>query len=311
MIYVKNCFSEVIFLNTQYICEMNGNFRTETDVFFSEKCSFRVGGKIGLCVFPSNEEELIYAVKKAEEYGEKYIVLGNMTNILPSDDTYDGTVIVTSEMQKMRFDGNFVFAEAGAPLTRLSLLSARQGLSGLEFAYGIPGSLGGAVYMNAGAYGGCMADVLTSVTVYDPKSGVVSDYTADECEFGYRNSRFRHSGEIILSARFELKRGNADEIISECEKNMSARREKQPLDKPSAGSTFRRPTGYYAGALIDASGFKGMRCGGAQVSEKHAGFIINAENASSADIAEIIERIKNKVYKDSGVMLEEEIIYIK
>lgn len=311
MIYVKSCFSEVVFLNTQYICEMSGKFRTETDVFFSEKCSFRVGGKIGLCAFPSSAEELIYAVKKAEEYGEKYIVLGNMTNILPSDDTYDGTVIVTSEMQKMRFDGNTVFAEAGAPLTRLSLLSARQGLSGLEFAYGIPGSLGGAVYMNAGAYGGCMADVLTLVTAYDPKSGVISNYTVDECGLGYRNSRFRHSGEIILSARFELKCGNADEIISECEKNMSARREKQPLDKPSAGSTFRRPTGYYAGALIEASGLKGMKCGGAQVSEKHAGFVINAENASSADIAEIIERIKNKVYKDSGVMLEEEIIYIR
>lgn len=311
MIYVKSCFPEVIFLNTQYIREMIGNFRTETGALFSEKCSFAVGGKIGLCVFPSGAKELIRAVGMAEEYGEKYVVLGNMTNILPSDDTYDGTVIVTSGMQEIRFDGNTVFAEAGVPITKLALSAAKNGLSGLEFAYGIPGSLGGAVYMNAGAYGGCIADALVSVTAYDTESKAVSDYTAKECGFGYRESRFRHGKEIILSARLEMKSGNADEIISVCEKNMSARREKQPLEKHSAGSTFRRPEGYYAGALIEASGLKGMRCGGAQVSEKHAGFVINAGNASGADIAEIIKRIKNKVYRDSGVMLEEEIIYIK
>ncbi len=311
MIYVKGCFSEVIFLNSQYICEMSGSFRTETGALFSEKCSLGVGGKIGLCIFPSSAEELVRAVEKAEEYGEKYIVLGNMTNILPPDDTYDGTVIVTSGMQKIRFDGSTVFAEAGVPITRLSLSAAKNGLSGLEFAYGIPGSIGGAVYMNAGAYGGCIADVLVSVTSYDIKSKAISEYAAKECRLGYRESRFCRGKEIILSARLDLKYGNADEIIAASEKNMSARREKQPLDKPSAGSTFRRPEGYYAGALIEASGLKGMRCGGAQVSEKHAGFVINAGNASSADIAEIIERIKNKVYKDSGVMLEEEIIYIK
>lgn len=311
MKYVKDCFREVIFLNTQFISEISDKCRLEAEALFSEKCSFKVGGRIGLCIFPSDSKALICAVRSAEKYGEKYAVLGNMTNILPPDEMYNGTVIATSEMQNICFDGNTVFAEAGVSLTKLAISAAKRGLSGLEFAYGIPGSIGGAVYMNAGAYGGCMADVLTSVTAIDPGTGIVSDYASGECRFGYRESRFRHSGEVIVSARIELRRGNTDEIISECEKNMAARREKQPLDKPSAGSTFRRPEGHYAGALIEASGLKGMSFGGAQVSEKHAGFVINAGNASSSDISEIIKLIKNKVYMDSGIMLEEEIIYIK
>ena len=165
--------------------------------------------------------------------------------------------------------------------------------------------------MNAGAYGGQMADVITSVTAYSPREKKIKVYSNEECCFGYRESIFRANGEIILSAEMSFVQGDVEKILSDCEKNLAARKEKQPLDKPSAGSTFRRPEGHYAGALIEAAGLKGFSVGGAQVSEKHAGFVINAGGATSADVSVLIAEIKKRVFESSGVMLEEEIIYIK
>lgn len=298
-------------IDERYICGISEKCMTEIGATFSGNCSFRVGGEIALCVFPKIADELIFAVEEAERYGEKYVVLGNMTNILPPDGIYDGTVIVTSKMRSVTVeDGNFK-ADAGFPLTALSALTANAGLSGLEFAYGIPGSVGGAVYMNAGAYGGQMADVITSVTAYSPREKKIKVYSNEECCFGYRESIFRANGEIILSAEMSFVQGDVEKILSDCEKNLAARKEKQPLDKPSAGSTFRRPEGHYAGALIEAAGLKGFSVGGAQVSEKHAGFVINAGGATSADVSVLIAEIKKRVFESSGVMLEEEIVYIK
>ena len=281
-------------IDERYICGISEKCMTEIGATFSGNCSFRVGGEIALCVFPKIADELIFAVEEAERYGEKYVVLGNMTNILPPDGIYDGTVIVTSKMRSVTVaDGSFK-ADAGFPLTALSALTANAGLSGLEFAYGIPGSVGGAVYMNAGAYGGQMADVITSVTAYSPREKKIKVYSNEECCFGYRESIFRANGEIILSAEMSFVQGDVEKILSDCEKNLAA-----------------RPEGHYAGALIEAAGLKGFSVGGAQVSEKHAGFVINAGGATSADVSVLIAEIKKRVFESSGVMLEEEIIYIK
>ena len=312
MIYVKNCIAgEAAVINERYVREITEKCATERGGTCAGKCSFHVGGEIALCVIAKSAEELIFAVATAEEYGEKYVVLGNMTNILPPDALYDGTVIVTSQMCNITAGNDRFKADAGFSLTKLSVLARDAGLSGLEFAYGIPGSVGGAIYMNAGAYGGNMADIVTEVTAYSPKEKRIKVYSNAGCGFGYRESVFKSNGEIIISAEMKLTPEDAERISSDCERNMAARREKQPLDKPSAGSTFRRPEGYYAGALIEQAGLKGFSIGGASVSEKHAGFVINAGGASSADISMLISEIKKRVYEFSGVMLEEEIIYIK
>lgn len=302
---------KVAVIDERYIGKVSEKCVTERGTAFSEKCSFRVGGEIALCVLPKTADELIFAVDEAEKRGEKYVVLGNMTNILPPDGFYEGTVIATSQMRGVTVENRKFTVDAGFPLTALSFLAASSGFSGLEFAYGIPGSVGGAVYMNAGAYGGQMADVVASVAAYSPKEKKVRIYSKEECLFGYRSSIFKSNGEIILSAEMSFAQGDGEKILSDCEKNMAARREKQPLDRPSAGSTFRRPEGHYAGALIEAAGLKGFSVGGAQVSEKHAGFVINAGGATSADISALIGEIKKRVFENSGVMLEEEIIYIK
>ena len=285
--------------------------KTLENVPLSEKSSFRIGGNAALCAFPSNENELIDAVSFCESNGVKYSVLGNMTNVLAPDDGYDGVIIFTTSVTNVSFSGNGAVAECGTSITALSVSAAKRGLGGLEFAYGIPGSAGGAVFMNAGAYGGEMKDVVTSVRAFDAKTGEVNEYGASECGFGYRTSRFKSSREIILSAEMSFKADDAEKISAVMNANMKARKEKQPLEKPSAGSTFKRPAGAYAGALIEQAGLKGYSIGGAQVSEKHAGFVVNAGGASEKDVRELIEYVKNRVYQTSGVMLEEEIIYLK
>lgn len=275
-----------------------------------EKSSFRIGGAARLCAFPKSEDELMTLAAAARGEGVRYAVLGNMTNVLAPDDGYDGLIIFTTSLCDVRFDGDTVTAESGAPITSLAFSAGKRCLSGLEFAYGIPGTVGGAIFMNAGAYGGEMKSVVRSVRAYSATDGRVREYTAEECEFGYRESRFRRGGEIILSAEMTLVPGNADEIGAVMRKNMDARKEKQPLDRPSAGSTFKRPEGYFAGKLIEDAGLKGYRIGGAAVSEKHAGFIVNEGGATERDVSALTEYIKAKVYENSGVKLEEEIIHL-
>lgn len=298
-------------MTAEFINRIKRICRTENDFPLAEKSSFKTGGRALLAAFPDSESEISEIIYSAETCGMKYTVLGNMTNVLVPDEGYDGLVIFTSLLRKTDINEDVIVAECGASLTALSATAGSLSLSGLEFAYGIPGTVGGAVYMNAGAYGGCMADVIRSVRVIAPDEEKIIDYKNDRCSFGYRDSRFRHSGEIIVSVTLGLGRGDKEAIRDKMNGFMQARMEKQPLDRPSAGSTFKRPAGYFAGALIESAGLRGYRLGGAGVSDKHAGFIVNNGGATSREIEELIKFVKNKVYETSGVMLDEEIIYLR
>ena len=282
----------------------------EENVPLSKMTSFGIGGNAALLASPENETELWEIFRLIRAFDEKYTVLGNMTNILAPDEGYGGIIISARGLDDISFDGIRGFAGAGTGLTGLALSAAKKGLSGLEFAFGIPGSVGGGIYMNAGAYGGEMADIVSSVRVYSPEKDEFIEYSAEECKFGKRRSRFCGSGEIIVSAAFSLTHGDENEISDKMNENMKSRREKQPLEYPSAGSVFKRPEGYFAGALIEGAGLKGCRIGGAQVSELHAGFIINAGGATERDVKTLIEHITATVYEKYGVTLEREIIYM-
>lgn len=297
-------------MNKSFIETVRAISACAENVPLCEKSSFRIGGAARLCAFPKCEAELVSLAAAAREKDVAFEVLGNMTNVLAPDSGYDGLLIFTTSMCDMRFDGSTVTAECGTPITPLAFSAGKKGLSGLEFAYGIPGTVGGAIFMNAGAYGGEMKDVVASVRSFSKTSGEIREYSSEECGFRYRGSRFREGGEIIISAAMVLAPGDPDEIGAVMKKNMDARKEKQPLDRPSAGSTFKRPEGYFAGKLIEDAGLKGYRIGGAAVSEKHAGFVVNEGGATERDVSALVEYIKKKVFENSGVTLEEEIIHL-
>ena len=267
--------------------------------------SFKIGGEADYFVLPQTAEQMLKAVISAKEAGMPLTVIGNGSNLLVSDYGIEGMVICTEKLCKTEAEGNNIKAESGALLSRFAKLCADNSLTGAEFAGGIPGSIGGAVFMNAGAYGGEIKDIVKTVTVY--YNGEVKVLRAEDCKFGYRRSIFSDGGYIILEAEFTLKNGNKNDIREKMRELAAKRREKQPLEYPSAGSTFKRPEGYFAGTLIEEAGLKGFSVGGAQVSEKHAGFVINKGEATCEDVKELIKRVKEKVYIKSGVMLEEEI----
>lgn len=272
--------------------------------------SFRVGGPAALALFPQSEAVLAAALEHLRQREMPYAVVGRGSNLLFPDEGWRGAVIFTGDMQEVTFDGTAVTAASGASFTGLAAAAGRAGLTGLEFAYGIPGSVGGAVYMNAGAYGGEVAQVLLSSRYYDCESGEFLTLPAEKHDFGYRHSFY--SGKpnlVILSATFALTEGNQDEIKAKMDDLMSRRKEKQPLEYPSAGSTFKRPEGYFAGKLIEDAGLKGFSVGGAQVSEKHAGFVINRGGATAADVKALIAEIQRRVFENAGVHLEREVIY--
>lgn len=298
-------------MKKELACAVRGICTAEESVPLSKMTSFGIGGEAALCAFPKNECEVAALLQAAHKFGERFAVLGNMTNILASDEGFDGLVIVTRGLCDIFYDGERVTAGAGASVSALARDTAERGLSGFEFAYGIPGSVGGGIYMNAGAYGGTFSDVVASVRAYDAETEEIVEYSTEECGFGNRLSRFSSSGEIILSATFALRKGNREEILAKMRENMRARKEKQPLELPSAGSVFKRPEGNYAGALIERAGLKGYCIGGAKISEKHAGFIVNVGGATENDVARLIEYIKEKVYGEFGVVLEQEIINLR
>ena len=274
--------------------------------------TFRTGGPADTVVFPRSRAEAVICVRNALRYGIRYTVIGNGSNVLFDDAGYRGAVICTSGLSGISIsrDGT-VTAECGVPLTALSSRVAEAGLSGLEFAYGIPGFVGGAVFMNAGAYGGSISDVLTGSDYYDAESDSVVHVAREEHGFGYRKSIYSDNpGRMILGAEFTLAHDDPDAIRGRCSANMEARRTKQPLEFPSAGSVFKRPEGHFAGKLIEDSGLKGTSVGGAEVSRKHAGFIINRGGATSSDVLELISLIKDKVRRDTGIELECEVRYI-
>lgn len=273
----------------------------------SRHTSFRIGGPARLMALPRSRKEAQAAVKAALELDVRPFYLGNGSNLLVADAGYAGFVLKMSGLDQVREVNRRLRAESGIPLSRLAMAALGRGLAGLEFAHGIPGSLGGAVTMNAGAYGGEMVQVLTAVTFLDGEGNVVT-LPAEECHLTYRHSDFtEHPERLILEAEFELPQGDAEESRAKMEDLARRRKEKQPLEWPSAGSTFKRPQGYFAAALIDECGLKGLRVGDAQVSEKHAGFVINRGKATCADVLALTERIKETVLREKGIALELEV----
>ena len=283
----------------------------------SRHSTFKVGGRADFAAFPKNAEEFKSILFSLKENGQRYTVIGNGSNVLFDDDGYRGTVIFTKYMNNTEYihmnDKIRVRAECGKSITELAFEAGKKHLlTGMEFAYGIPGSVGGALFMNAGAYGKQISDIVVCTECYDTASEKQMTISAPEHHFSYRKSAFSENKNlIVLSSVFELREGEGGEIFDLMNKYMKNRKEKQPLDFPSAGSVFKRPAdGVYAGKLIEDAGLKGLRVGDAEVSEKHAGFIVNRANASSKDILELIEMVKDKVYGSSGVRLECEVIYI-
>lgn len=267
-----------------------------------EYCSMRVGGPARLAAFPETAEELAALLRA----GGRRVVLGGGSNVLFPDEGYDGTVIFTTRLCGLTADGCTLSAQAGVPLSAAARRALECGLGGLAFAYGIPGTVGGGVYMNAGAYGGQIADCLVRATLLDA-AGEPRVVPASELALGYRSSALMGGDWTLLSADFALVPAPPEEIRAEMERNMQARREKQPLEYPSCGSTFKRPPGQYAGALIERCGLKGCTVGGAQVSEKHAGFVVNRGDATSADVRALIAHIQRVVAEKTGVLLECEV----
>lgn len=271
--------------------------------------SFKIGGGAEYFVEPSNEKELSAVLKATKENNIPVTVIGNGSNLLVSDEGIEGVVVSTLKMKTIRLlDETHIFAEAGSSLTAVCLFAKNNSLSGLEFAYGIPGSVGGALYMNAGAYGGEMSDVVESAKSLD--NGKLVERKVDEIDLSYRHSVYTGNNEIIVGVTFKLEKGNLDEIEEKMNTLMQKRKTSQPLDFPSGGSTFKRPEGYFAAALIDECGLKGLSVGGAEVSRKHAGFVINRENATCCDVLDLIQKIKDAVFEQKGVKLETEVIFL-
>lgn len=292
--------------------EIKNEFQSKLScVLFSEEMkkhtSFKIGGPADIFVDCESADEVITAIGICKKMSVPYMILGNGSNLLVSDAGIEGAVIhIGSRMNKIDITGETVVCESGCLLSTLANTVWRESLSGLEFAAGIPGSLGGGVYMNAGAYGGELRDVIKSVTYID-SFGDIKTAEGDELDFSYRHSMFSEKDYVILSATMELKKGNPDEIRAEMNELNKRRCDKQPLEFPSAGSTFKRPEGHFAGKLIQDAGLMGYSIGGAQVSEKHAGFVINTGNATAEDVLNLIEHIKKTVFEKFQVVLEPEV----
>ena len=274
-------------------------------------CTFKIGGPARLFVQPADRAQLCCAITLCKAQNTRYYLLGNGSNILFADEGYDGAVLDISAMQDtVEVCGTVLTAGAGVRLSALCKTALAHGLTGLEFAYGIPGTVGGAVYMNAGAYGGEMKDVLTTVQ-YLTAAGEVQQAAASALDLRYRHSIFEENGGCILSAQFTLTPGEPDAIRTRMEELMAKRLDKQPLDKPSAGSTFKRPAGAFAAALIDQCGLRGYRHGGAAISNKHCGFVVNLGGASCADVLALCEQVRAIVKEKTGYDLEKEIRVVR
>lgn len=276
----------------------------------SRHTTFRIGGPADFFLVPENADEIRRIIAVCKEKNVPYFILGNGSNLLVSDRGYRGVVIqLDRNFGEVKVEGTEIHASAGALLSTIAVAARRASLTGFEFAGGIPGTLGGAVVMNAGAYGGEMKDVLRKVMVMD-QSGKVFEILAEELQMGYRTSIIKTAGYIVLGAVLSLKEGNLEEIKMLTRKLSEQRTSKQPLEYPSAGSTFKRPEGYFAGKLIMDSGLRGYRVGGAQVSEKHCGFVINTGDATAEDVRSLMKHVTEIVYAKFGVTLEPEVKFL-
>ena len=294
----------------QKFCREFGSDRVLLEEPMKRHTTFRIGGPAEVFVMPGNLEEMQRILEICRTEDLPYFILGNGSNLLVSDRGYRGVVIqLDRNFGEVKVEGTEIHASAGALLSTIAVAARRASLTGFEFAGGIPGTLGGAVVMNAGAYGGEMKDVLRKVMVMD-QSGKVFEIPAEELQMGYRTSIIKTAGYIVLGAVLSLKEGNLEEIKMLTRKLSEQRTSKQPLEYPSAGSTFKRPEGYFAGKLIMDSGLRGYRVGGAQVSEKHCGFVINKENATATDVVNLIHDVQRIVYEKFQVQLDTEVKFL-
>lgn len=286
----------------------NNNIPYTLNEPMSAHTTFKIGGAADILITVGNLSKLQTVISACKDCSMPYMILGNGSNLLVSDKGIEGAVIaLDGDFKEISVESETVTAGAGAKLSRLCTVAMEHSLSGLEFAYGIPGTVGGAMYMNAGAYGGEMKDVALSVTAMSP-DGSVREVPAAEMALGYRTSVFKTNGDIILFAKYNLHTGVKSAIKAQMEDIMGRRKSKQPLEYPSAGSVFKRPEGAFAGTLIEQCGLKGKTVGGAQVSEKHAGFIINVGGATCDDVMELVKVVQDTVKAETGYILEREII---
>ena len=297
-----------MFAQLKNYCKKNNIICKENEPM-SLHTTFKIGGNADLFVCVKNKEELKEVLKITKEENIPLFVIGLGSNLLVSDNGISGVVVSLEEMKEIKKEDNAVTAQAGAALSKVCTFAQMNSLGGLEFAFGIPGSVGGALYMNAGAYGGEIKDVVLAAECIN-ENGEIIMLTKDEMQLGYRTSVFKSKNYIIISATFGLESKDSQKIMAEMEDYASRRREKQPLEYPSAGSTFKRPTGYFAGALIEQNGLKGFSVGGAEVSQKHAGFVINKGEATAYDVKTLINEVAKKVYENNGVKLEPEVIFV-
>ena len=294
----------------QKFIEVLGNNRVLFDEPMSQHTTFRIGGPADVVVMPENYEQIREVLRLCKEEKLPFFVLGNGSNLLVSDSGYRGVIIqMDRNMEEIRLDGEEIHACAGALLSSVAVAARNASLTGFEFAGGIPGTIGGAAVMNAGAYGGELKDVLKEVTVMT-REGEILTIPADKLEMGYRTSIIKTAGYLVLEAVISLKKGDEEKIRAVMKELSERRTEKQPLDYPSAGSTFKRPEGYFAGKLIMDSGLRGYRVGGAQVSEKHCGFVINAGGATAEDVRSLMDHVIRVVREKYGVTLEPEVKFL-
>lgn len=281
-----------------------------TEEPMSRHTTFRIGGEAACFIRISSEEQLRKLIPYFENVGIEYFVLGKGSNLLVGDKGYPGVILQISDAcQQIEAEGNRLQVQAGTALSKVALFAMERGLEGLEFAAGIPGTVGGGVVMNAGAYGGEMKQVVESVRVLSSE-GEILTLDNDTMEFGYRTSIIRNRNFTVLSVTFRLREGNREEIRARIEDFQKRRMEKQPLNYPSAGSTFKRPEGYFAGKLIMDAGLRGFQIGDARVSDKHCGFVVNVGKATARDVTDVIEEVQEKVRERFGVSLEREVIYL-
>lgn len=290
-------------------CNEKG-IRWEENLPLSECTTFRIGGTADVAVFPQNTEQMADLIRFLHQNNLRYFVLGRGSDVLADDEGYRGVLVLTREMNDLRREENRIFAGAGCSMTSVSNLARKEGLAGLEFLHGIPGSIGGGVFMNAGAYGFEMSTYIESVEWVSP-DGEIHHTPGSALEFAYRHSYFTDHTGIVCSAVFSCIPGDPAEIGAIISDLDSRRREKQPLEYPSAGSVFKRPVGHFAGKLIEDAGLKGYSIGGACVSEKHAGFIVNKGGATAKDVKDLMEYVTKTVLDQSGVLLEPEVRFLE
>lgn len=291
--------------------EIVGKDKVKYNEKMSKYTTMRVGGPCDCVVFPDEISKIKEVIDFCKNENITFFVIGNGSNLLVKDEGIHGVVIkLGHRFSKIELDGEYILAYAGATMPALSQLAKKNSLKGLEFACGIPGTIGGGVKMNAGAYGSQISDILYEVTYMDEKEEIKTIKNKD-CSFGYRKSIFTiNPNYVILSAKFKLERGNIDEIENKMKENSLARKAKQPLEYPNFGSVFKRPEGYFVGKLVDDAGLRGYKIGGAQVSTKHTGFIVNVDNATCKDVLDLIGYVQTAVYNKFNVKLTPEVIII-